>query len=182
LGKIDFFIDMVFDKQKGYVPMKTIWWLILIVLAGLLGVLFVQYLSVHPLQMSYYLFAFCVGLFAWLTVLRTGFQRGSLALAVFVSLGVFVAGHLSMTKIILTRDDPRPVPELTRKPGDPGLGHTAVIYFTHGEPETYNPSIFSKKRGNVPKVSSKAWLSRSNLRDGVPCPRKIEMILTRSDG
>jgi hypothetical protein len=36
--------------------------------------------------------------------------------------------------------------------------------------------IFSKKRGNVPKVSSKAWLSRSNLRDGVPCPRKIEMI------
>jgi hypothetical protein len=38
------------------------------------------------------------------------------------------------------------------------------------------PGIFSKKRGNVPKVSSKAWLSRSNLRDGVPCPRKIEMI------
>jgi hypothetical protein len=40
-------------------------------------------------------------------------------------------------------------------------------------------SIFSKKRGNVPKVSSKAWLSRSNLRDGVPCPRKIEMIRSK---
>jgi protoheme ferro-lyase len=44
-----------------------------------------------------------------------------------------------MTKIILARDDPRPVPELTRAAGDPGLGHTAVVYFTHGEPETYNP-------------------------------------------
>jgi protoheme ferro-lyase len=44
-----------------------------------------------------------------------------------------------MIKIILTRDDPRPVPELTREAGDPGLGHTAVVYFTHGEPETYNP-------------------------------------------
>jgi protoheme ferro-lyase len=44
-----------------------------------------------------------------------------------------------MTKVILSREDPRPVPELTRKPGDPGLGHTAVVYFTHGEPQTYNP-------------------------------------------
>jgi protoheme ferro-lyase len=31
------------------------------------------------------------------------------------------------------------VPDLTREPGDPGLGHTAVVYFTHGEPQTYNP-------------------------------------------
>jgi protoheme ferro-lyase len=44
-----------------------------------------------------------------------------------------------MTKVILSRDDPRPIPELTREPGDPGLGHTAVVYMTHGEPETYNP-------------------------------------------
>jgi hypothetical protein len=56
-----------------------------------------------------------------------------------LALSFFVVGHLSMTKIILTRDDPRPIPELTRKIGDPGFGHTAVIYFTHGEPETYNP-------------------------------------------
>ena len=34
---------------------------------------------------------------------------------------------------------PRPIPELIRQKTDPGLGHTAVIYFTHGEPETYNP-------------------------------------------
>ncbi len=119
--------------------MKTLWWLILVVLAGLLGILFVQYLSVHPLQMSSYLFAVCAVLFALIVVLKVGFQRTTLLLAILVSLGVFLIGHLSMTKIILARDDPRPVPELTRKPGDPGLGHTAVIYFTHGEPQTYNP-------------------------------------------
>ena len=119
--------------------MKALWWLVVVVLAGLLGMLFVQYLSVHPLQMSFYLFAVCAVLFALIVVLKVGFQRTSLLLAILLSLGVFIVGHLSMTKIILARDDPRPVPELTRKPGDPGLGHTAVIYFTHGEPETYNP-------------------------------------------
>ena len=119
--------------------MKTSRWLVIILLAGLLGMLFVQYLSVHPVQMSLYLFATCVVLFLLIMVLITGFQRRSLFFAILLSLGVFVVGHLSMTKIILARDDPRPVPELSRVPGDPGLGHTAVVYFTHGEPETYNP-------------------------------------------
>lgn len=119
--------------------MKTSRWLVIILLAGLLGMLFVQYLSVHPVQMSLYLFATCVVLFLLIMVLITGFQRRSLFFAILLSLGVFVVGHLSMTKIILARDDPRTVPELSRVPGDPGLGHTSVVYFTHGEPETYNP-------------------------------------------
>jgi protoheme ferro-lyase len=119
--------------------MKALWWLVVILLSGLLGVFFVQYLSVHPLQMSLYLFATCVVLFALIVVLKVGFQKTSLLFAILLSVGFFVVGHLTMTKIILSRDDPRPVPELTRKPGDTGLGHTAVVYFTHGEPETYNP-------------------------------------------
>lgn len=119
--------------------MKYLWWLVVALLAGLLGVLFVQYLSVHPLQMSFYLFATCVVLFILIVVLKIGFQRTSRLIAILLSLGMFIVGHLSMTKIILTRDDPRHVPELTRAPGDPGFGHTAVVYMTHGEPETYNP-------------------------------------------
>jgi protoheme ferro-lyase len=114
-------------------------WLTILILGGLLGVLFVQYLSVHPLQMSTYLLATCVVLFALVVILIAGFQKTSLLVAILLSVGVFIIGHLSMTKIILTRDDPRHVAELTRDPKDPGLGHTAVIYFTHGEPETYNP-------------------------------------------
>lgn len=119
--------------------MKFIKWLFIIVLAGALGILFVQYLSVHPLQMSAYLVVTCFMFVVLIWALRIGFKRKSLILAILLSLGVFIVGDLLMTKIILAREDPRPVPELTRKPGDPGLGHTAVIYFTHGEPETYNP-------------------------------------------
>ncbi len=119
--------------------MKNLWWLAVVILAGLLGVLFVQYLSVHPLQMSMYLMATCVVFFVLLVVLRVGFQRTSLLIAILLSIGVFLLGNIAMTKIILARDDPRPVPDLTRAPGDLGLGHIAVVYFTHGEPETYNP-------------------------------------------
>ncbi|MCC7572584.1 MAG: hypothetical protein KO464_04245, partial [Candidatus Methanofastidiosum sp.] len=44
-----------------------------------------------------------------------------------------------MTVKILSMKDYRHVPELTREKGDKGKGHTAIIYFTHGEPEDYNP-------------------------------------------
>ncbi len=119
--------------------MKFLKWLAVIVLAVALGYLFVQYLSVHPLQMSIYLFATCAVLFILIVVLATGFKRTSLVIAILLSIGLFVLGDFTATKMILAREDPRPVPELTREPGDPGLGHTAVVYFTHGEPETYNP-------------------------------------------
>jgi protoheme ferro-lyase len=126
-------------RMKGGAQMRYLRWPAVVLLAGLLGFLFVQYLSAHPLLMSYYLMATCIILVVLVVVLVVGFQRTALLFAVLISLGVFTIGHLSMTKIILARDDPRPVPELTRAPGDPGLGHTAVVYFTHGEPETYNP-------------------------------------------
>jgi len=119
--------------------MKNLWWFLVVFLGGLLGVLFVQYLSVHPLQMSLYLLFACISLFVLLVVLKVGFEGKARFFAVLLASGFFIVGHLAMTKIILTRDDPRPVPELTRDPNDPGLGHTAVVYFTHGEPETYNP-------------------------------------------
>ena len=119
--------------------MKYLKWAAIVILSFGLGVLFVQYLSVHPLQMSLYLAGTMVVLFGLILVLVFGFKKLSLILAIVLSLGLFIAGHLTMTRIILNRPDPRPVPELTRSVNDPGLGHTAIVYFTHGEPETYNP-------------------------------------------
>ena len=60
-------------------------------------------------------------------------------IAIPLSMALFLMGYVVMTRSFLAREDPRPVPELTRATGDPGLGHTAVVYFTHGEPETYDP-------------------------------------------
>jgi sirohydrochlorin ferrochelatase len=74
-----------------------------------------------------------------IVVLLLWFRGAEIAIAVALSLGFAFAGYVLMTRRFLSREDSRPVPELTRAKGDSGLGHTAVIYFTHGEPETYDP-------------------------------------------
>jgi sirohydrochlorin ferrochelatase len=107
--------------------------------AFLAGLFFLKFLTVHPLRMSIYLsltWASSIGSLMLLSqpmiVSRIGW--GALAWA-----GFFLAGYALEAKIFLSRIDPQNVPALKRDQGDPGGGHTAVIYFTHGEPETYDP-------------------------------------------
>ena len=114
-------------------------WFALGILSLLLGALVVQALTVHPLRMSGYLLAACTMFFASVVVLARGFRGKALLIAIPLALALFLAGYVVMTRSFLAREDPRPIPELTRAKDDPGLGHTAVIYFTHGEPETYDP-------------------------------------------
>jgi hypothetical protein len=114
-------------------------WLAVVSLSILLGALVVQYLTVHPLRMSVYLLAACLVVFALVVVLAVGFRGTALLIAIPLSLVLFLTGYVVMTRVFLAREDPRPIPELTRAKDDPGLGHTAVVYFTHGEPETYDP-------------------------------------------
>jgi sirohydrochlorin ferrochelatase len=119
--------------------MEYLKWLLLIVFSSALGVLLVRFLTAHPLQMSRYLIAFCATVFLLLVILALLFRGRLLLMAVPLSLLSFFAGYIVMTQTFLSREDPRPIPGLTRAIGDPGLGHTAVVYFTHGEPETYDP-------------------------------------------
>jgi sirohydrochlorin ferrochelatase len=119
--------------------MEIVAWLLLVIGAFALGMSVVQYLTVHPLKMDRYLVAatllFCLlaaGVLLWLQ----GWER---LLGVGVILAAALAGYGFMTRRFLARDDARQVPALTRQKGDPGAGHTAVVYFTHGEPETYDP-------------------------------------------
>jgi sirohydrochlorin ferrochelatase len=104
-----------------------------------LGAACLLYLTVHPLKVDRYLLA--ASLLAFLAISGVlvwfdGWQR--LAGAAAVALAA-LAGYWWMTGRFLAREDERPVPPLTRQKGDPGQGHTAVVYFTHGEPETYDP-------------------------------------------
>jgi protoheme ferro-lyase len=62
-----------------------------------------------------------------------------IAVGVGLGLAAFLAGYALTTQRVLSREDERNVPGLMRKKGDPGMGHTAVVYLTHGEPQTYNP-------------------------------------------
>lgn len=117
--------------------MDPYWLGFTVLMSSLLGNLTLQYMTVHPLRLG-----------------RTGFQTGG-ALILFLgsltqspeklvlNLGFAVAGYsfgyLFATWRFLEIKDQRAVPELTREEGDNGAGHTAVVYFTHGEPETYSP-------------------------------------------
>ena len=119
--------------------MKKLKWFLPIALSFLIGIFLVQYLVVHPLQMDLYLFLALVTLFSLLLLLAKGFKGKQLPIAILISLVSFLIGYAATTNNFLSREDPRPVPELTRAKGDPGEGHTAVVYFTHGEPTTYDP-------------------------------------------
>jgi protoheme ferro-lyase len=119
--------------------MQAVKWLVLAVLSLFLGAFLVLYMSVHPLQMSLYLFLACLALFSLVAVVAVGFKRHHLLIAILLSGVLILVGWLAMTYRVLAREDDRPVPVLTRAKGDPGDGHTAVIYLTHGEPETYDP-------------------------------------------
>jgi protoheme ferro-lyase len=114
-------------------------WVFFCLSTFLTGVFYLKFLTVHPLHMNIHLNLMWIFLFSSLVLF---FQPAVLSLAWLgaVAWVVFLlSGYALQAKAFLSRQDSRPVPELKRQKGDPGLGHTAVIYFTHGEPETYDP-------------------------------------------
>lgn len=118
---------------------RLILWLFTLGLAFLLGSTMVQYLVTHPLRMSAYLAFSCFALFLLIALLARSFRSGQRLVAIALSLGACAAGWYIMTAVVLNREDHRPMPELVREMGDPGDGHTAIIYLTHGEPPVYDP-------------------------------------------
>ena len=74
-----------------------------------------------------------------LIVLLTQFPVRYMVITIPLVLISFIIGYLIRTRIFLSTPDLRNSPALTRQIGDSGKGHTAVIYLTHGEPETYDP-------------------------------------------
>jgi len=114
-------------------------WFAAAVLSLLVGMLTVNALTVHPRRMASYIIGLLTALFALIVVVAVGFQGQALLAVVAVVLVLVTFSYIGTTRAFLAREDPRPVPELVRAEGDPGLGHTAVVYFTHGEPETYDP-------------------------------------------
>jgi protoheme ferro-lyase len=103
------------------------------------GVLYVLFLTTHPLRMSRYLLGASVTFFGTLVTIGAGFQGTQRWLATGLALVLTLIAYLLTAKKVLSREDTRPMPEFTRAKDDPGLGHTAVVYFTHGEPELYDP-------------------------------------------
>ena len=114
-------------------------WVFFCLFSFLTGIFYLKFLTVHPLRMNIHLNLMWIFLFSSLVLF---FQPAVFSLAwlgVVAWAVTLLAGYALQAKIFLSRQDSRPVPALKRQKGDSGLGHTAVIYFTHGEPETYDP-------------------------------------------
>ncbi len=118
--------------------MRIIRWFLIFGLAFSVGLFLVLFMTVHPVRMSLYLLVTLLLLFV-LIILLSRFRGRELILASLIAITSFGLGYYLMTSNVLAREDTREVPQLTREKNDPGNGQTAVIYFTHGEPETYDP-------------------------------------------
>lgn len=114
-------------------------WILVALFALLAGSAYVQYLTTHPLQIGTYLSITFIAVFALVVVIARYFSGALVFGAVGAALVAYAAGWYLMTASVLSREDYRPMPELTRQKDDPGDGHTAVIYLTHGEPPVYDP-------------------------------------------
>ena len=135
--------------------MSVLKWTAVTVLSVGLGFCLVQYLVASPLRMAAYLLL-CVFLVGLLVLMVFFGFRGvtTRVLAAGVILAGFLAGYLTMTMVFLNLEEERHLPEVSLLKGEQ-RDHTAVIYFTHGEPPAYSPMpwIETFKELDADKVS-----------------------------
>ena len=119
--------------------MDFLLWIVFSIITALTGVFLVQYLVTSPQRMGFFLILILVllaGSIVWAAI----FFDTQQSLAVFIfGLTCFIGGYLGATGSFLSRHEKRTLPAITRSSGELGSGHTAVIYFTHGEPPAYDP-------------------------------------------
>ena len=113
--------------------------LLVLITSVVTGWFLIDFLTVHPLKMTLYAAFTLIGIVVLIGLIYALKKKRCRWVAILVSLIGFIGGYSINTKKFLAREDTRFVPELMRHAGDEGKGHTAVVYFTHGEPETYDP-------------------------------------------
>jgi len=119
--------------------MKALFWILSAVLALLFGVFLMAYLVADPKTMSLYLVLALACLILWIIIAVRTFHGWQYLWGVLIALLCIVAGYLVSTRVFLARTEQRILPEIVRTTTDPGDGHTAIIYYTHGEPQAYSP-------------------------------------------
>jgi protoheme ferro-lyase len=141
---------------------KVIRWVLQVIWAFFTGWFLVRYLTVHPLHMSLMLFLTTLFGAGTLLLFFVRFRVKYLLAAIPIVVITFMGGYCVQNENFLNTPDRRVIPELTRQKGDPGDGHTAIIYLTHGEPETYDPIgwINQFREFDEQKIAFVPWLVR----------------------
>jgi hypothetical protein len=114
-------------------------WGLFFLLAFLTGLFFLKFLTVHPLRMGLYLSMTWVSCMGSLVLLSQPTILSRVWWGLLTWAGFFLVGYTIQAKSFLSRKETPTLPAIKRQVGDHGDGHTAVIYLTHGEPETYDP-------------------------------------------
>ncbi len=150
----------VFFKSIGF--WRIVQWLFLVICAFFSGWFLVLFLTVHPLKMSLMLFLTVLFGIATILLFSFRFRFKYLFVTIPIVFVLFMGGYCVQNQHFLDTPDRRISPELTRQAGDPGKGHTAVIYFTHGEPETYDPIgwLNQFREFDEQKIAFVPWLVR----------------------
>ena len=107
--------------------MSLLRWPILALLAFATGFLYTRSLIVHPLRLGRLVFLATLCLALLVAAAALWFRGRLLGVAAAAALGLFVAGWWAMSLRFMATPDPRASPELTRQPGDPGLGKCVGI-------------------------------------------------------
>ena len=144
-------------------------WIILVVLALLTG-FFVVYYMVAPFDvLGFYSILLAGTAGGTIFLIATLFRGKKIFLAIIFILVFLIIGFASANAVFLSQEDIYEIPSITRTDG--GDGHTAILYFTHGEPPGYDPlpwilTMREFEHDNVPFVP---WIVRplffNNLRN-----------------
>ena len=140
--------------------MQSMRWVLLTVSVFLSGFFLIQYMVRPTNQIGLYAVLLALSLAGSFFILVRSFQGREFVLAGVVTLAGFVIGYVVANAMFLAQEEVRELPELTRTDG--GDGHTAILYFTHGEPPGYSAqpwieTIRELDHDNVPFVP---WLVR----------------------
>lgn len=103
-----------------------------------IGASTLQYLVAPPLTMSIYLIITTVLSSFVVYITARSFKRRRILLGIPMFMVFFLVGFLVSNSIYLSQEEHSELPAITRSLSDKGDGHTAVIYFTHGEPPAYS--------------------------------------------
>lgn len=129
-------------------------------LAIITGYSTVQYLVQTLDQIAIYSVLLLVSASATIFTITRIIKPDYRLLAIGLAIIGVTAGYTGANAMFLSQTDNYPLPEITRTDG--GDGHTAILYFTHGEPPGYSPvpwalTMQELDNDNVPFVP---WLAR----------------------
>ncbi len=140
--------------------MITLRWFLLAVVAFVGGFFVVQYMVQPTDHIGLYAVFLVFSLAGIIFLLIMNFKGREIIIAGLLLVGGLVSGYMAANAAFLAQEEKRELPDLVRKDG--GDGHTAILYFTHGEPPGYSAqpwieTIRELDHDNVPFVP---WLFR----------------------